>query len=334
MRARARRFLPAVAAAAALLAGCVSAPAVTETAATADAPTPPSVAATPQASSSPTTTAATCDDATVSYAPATSSAYAAAIRSRGYLLVGVSADTRLLGAVNPSDPNTFEGFDIDMARLVAEAIFGSATSANLRFKVITTAARIDQLQEPVDTDNNAAGGVDLVARTFTMNCERWNEIAFSAVYLNASQKILVPTDSDIDAIAGLSGKRVCAAEGSTSLTTISRVVADVQAVGLPRHTDCLVALQAGQVDAITGDDAILAGFSDQDPNTTVLPEGDGISPEPYGLGVPAEHPDFAAYVNSVLDDARSDGSWQSSYDRWLRPALGARTPPQPQYGRT
>lgn len=328
-----RRLAPVALAALLLLTGCVTAPAVTETAATTDsASTPASVPASPQPSASATSTAATCDDATVSYAPASSSSYAAEIKKRGYLLVGVSADTRLLGAVNPNDPNTFEGFDIEMARLVAAAIFGSGSDGHLRFKVITTADRIDQLQTPVDADNNAAGGVDLVARAFTMTCQRWTEIAFSAVYLNAAQALMVPDDSPITSVAGLSGKRVCAAQGSTSLTRIADKVPGAETVGLPRHTDCLVALQAGQVDAITGDDAILAGFSDQDPNTKVL--NLSIEPEPYGLGVSAEHKDFAAYVNKVLDDARADGAWQKAYDRWLAAALGERTPPKPLYGRT
>ena len=332
IRARAgRRPAGAVVMAAAvgvLVAGCVSAPAVTETAATVEPSPTPSAAASPAPSA--TVPAAECDDATVSFDPRKTSAYADQIKKRGYLLVGVSADTRLLGAVDPNDPDTFEGFDIDMARFVAQGIFDDPDK--IRFKVITTADRIGQLQNSVNEQNNASGGVDLVARAFTMNCSRWNDIAFSAVYLNAGQRLMVPTGSEIKSVEDLSGLKVCAPRGSTSLKNITELTPGAEAVGVASHTDCIVALQQGRVDAITGDDAILAGFSDQDPGTEVV--GDQLSEEPYGLGVSADHKDFAAFVNSVLDDARADGSWQRSYDTWLKAALGERTPPKPLYGRT
>ena len=268
----------------------------------------------------------------MSFAPKTTSVYADQIKKRGYLLVGVSADTRLLGAVDPFDPKTFEGFDIDMARVVAKSVTGSVDK--IRFKVITTADRIKQLSMPVNENDNAAGGVDLVARAFTMNCPRWNDVYFSAVYLNAAQRWMIPKGSGLDSIDKLSGKKVCAAKGSTSLANIAQENPKVEVVGLTAHTDCLVALQQGTVDAITGDDAILAGFADQDPGTEVVVSAPALEPEPYGLGVSKQHKDFVEFVNSALDRARADGTWQQSYDRWLKDDLGERSPPKPLYGRT
>jgi polar amino acid transport system substrate-binding protein len=317
-----------VAAPCALVAGCLSAPAVTPASVLSPSPSETTAASPqPSASASP---APTCGDPTRSYTPATTSAYASKIKSRGYLLVGVSADTRQLGAVDPQAPENFEGFDIDMARLVAKAIFGDATQ--IRFKVITTADRIEQLQPEVDEEDNARGGVDLVARAFTMSCPRWQSIAFSAEYFEAHQGLMVPSDSPIESVDDLAGRRVCAPKGSTSLGQIQAKAPEAIIVGVASHTDCLVLLQQGKVDAITGDNAILAGFSNQDPTTRVT--DDSLSNEPYGLGVNKRHKDFAAYVNSVLAKAVSDGSWQASYDRWLKGSLGADRPPTPLYGRT
>ncbi len=253
------------------------------------------------------------------------------IRKRGYLLVGVSADTRLLGAVDPQNPQSFGGFDIAIARLVAKALLGDPNK--IRFKVISTANRIPELTKEVNAADNAKGGVDMVARAFTMNCARWQQVAFSAEYFLAHQGLMVPIGSKLKTVADLSNKKVCAPVGSTSLVNIKQKNSLVEAVGLPNHTDCLVQLQQGKVDAITGDDAILAGFKAQDP-TTVVVDGLELSNEPYGLGVPLKHKDFAAYINSVLEQARKDGSWQQAYDTWLKPALLAGTQPVPQYGRT
>ncbi|MFN8079620.1 MAG: glutamate ABC transporter substrate-binding protein [Kineosporiaceae bacterium] len=302
------------------LAGCVTAPPT-------PAAAPSSAAASPAAPAAPVV----CNNATQSYAKVTSSPYADVIAKRGYLLVGVSADTRQLGAVDPSNPDVFAGFDIEIARLVANKL-----GVNLRFKVITTADRIAQLKKEV-----SAGGVDLVARAFTMNCARWKDISFSQVYFLAHQGLMVPASSTLAKLAGqpdkvkqaLSGETVCAPKGSTSLDNITTWAPGVKTRAVANHTDCLVLLQQGQVDAITGDDAILAGFKAQDPTTLVLP-GIELSDEPYGLGVNATHKDFAAYVNGVLEEARTSGAWQKAYDTYLKGPLGKPgVQPAPSYGR-
>lgn len=243
----------------------------------------------------------------------------AEIRSSGALVVGVSADTLLLGARNPFS-GEIEGFDIDVLRDVATAIFG--TDDALQFRVITSGQRIEVLQ---------SGEVDLVARAFTATCSRWQEIAFSSIYYVAGQKVLVSSDSDAQSLEDLTGQRVCAPAGTTTLSRLEGY--DLEAVPAATHTECLAMFQQGEVDAITGDDTILAGFAAQDPYAQVV--GDAISSEPYGVGVAADRVDLVQFVNAVLAGRAADGRWQTSYDTWLAPALGAGTgSPTPTYGRT
>jgi polar amino acid transport system substrate-binding protein len=243
----------------------------------------------------------------------------AEIRDRGRLIVGVSADSLLLGARNPVS-GQLEGFDIDMARLVAAAIFDDPDQIELR--VITAAQRIPSLQD---------GTVDLVARNMTITCTRWADIAFSAEYYRSGQKVLVPLGSDATSLADLAGGRVCAPAGSTSLTKLEEFT-DVEAVPAATHTDCLVRFQQGEVEAITGDDTVLAGLAAQDPYAIVV--GDAFTAEPYGLGMNADDVDLVRFVNAVLDQAKADGTWAESYDRWLSAALGpAPAPPTSVYGR-
>ena len=61
------------------------------------------------------------------------------IQARGRLVVGVSSDTLLLGARNP-DTNQFQGFDIEMAKQIAKAIFGD--EKKIQFKAISAGQRI------------------------------------------------------------------------------------------------------------------------------------------------------------------------------------------------
>ena len=86
------------------------------------------------------------------------------------------------------------------------------------------------------------------------------------------------------------------------------------------------------MDAITGDDTVLAGLAAQDPYAQVV--GTAFTAEPYGLGVNAKNVDLVQFVNGVLARAKADGRWAAAYDRWLAGALGpAPAPPAPVYGR-
>jgi polar amino acid transport system substrate-binding protein len=300
--------------------------------------TAPAETAQPAASATPSAAPpVTCANAEASYPPLPSlpapnalpaGSLEQAIRNRGRLVVGVSADTRLLGARNPFT-GAIEGFDIDMARAVAKAIFGDPNK--IEFKVINAAQRIPKVNAGV-----TGGGVDLVARAMTVTCDRWTQVAFSSVYFRAQQRVLVRSD---DADRGISGiedlarakKKVCAPTASTSLAKLKDYPGIVP-VDVAVHTDCLALFQEGQVDAITGDDAILAGFKVQDPYAVVV--GAALEPEPYGLAIAKDQIAFVRFVNAVLDQVRSSGQWKASYDRWLKPGLRVdASPPAPNYGR-
>ena len=141
----------------------------------------------------------------------------------------------------------------------------------------------------------------------------------------------MPRGSPARALDDLKGQKVCAPSGSTSLDQL-RKHPDVVAVPADTHTGCLVKFQQGQVDAITGDDTVLAGLAAQDPYAQVV--GQAFTAEPYGLGINAKNVDLVQFVNGVLARAKADGRWTAAYDRWLAGALGrAPAPPAPVYGR-
>ncbi|MWV51032.1 transporter substrate-binding domain-containing protein [Rathayibacter sp. VKM Ac-2803] len=283
----------------------------------------PTAAPTATASAAPAATECS-PSAVTSYAPTgvTDSTRLAEIRANGALRVGVSADTLLMSARNPLT-GTIEGFDIDIAREMARAILGNPDA--ITFVVITSAQRL-----PALTGGEGAPQVDMVARTLTMTCDRWSSIAFSSEYYDAGLKVLVSEDSDATSIDGLADQKVCAPRSTTTLSRLENDYPDVEAVAADTHTQCLAQFQEGSVDAIAGDDTILAGFVAQDPYAKVI--GEPLSSEPYGLGMPADDPDYVRFVNAALESLRADGRWQSIYDRWLG-ELGAASPPAATYGR-
>lgn len=243
------------------------------------------------------------------------------IRDRGRLIVGVAADTNLLGSRDPAT-NEIVGFDIDMADAIAQKIFGEA--GHVELKVITAADRIPFLQE---------GTVDIVARNMTVNCVRWQSIAFSEIYYGAGQKVLVGIDSGIGDIDDLDGKRICAPKGTTSIDNIQKIAPKAIPVEAGDNAACMVLFQNGEADGVSTDDTVLAGLAAQDPYATVL-DTEFLTQEPYGIGVNQENVDLVRVINQTLEDMRDDGRWQASYDKWLRKPLKVPgVQPDPVYGR-
>ncbi|GAA1111702.1 glutamate ABC transporter substrate-binding protein [Kribbella jejuensis] len=298
----------------------------------------------PEPSAGPTTSAApkvprACpdgEDPLASYAPDNrtpapggvmpAGSFMAEIKQRGRLIAGVSADSFNLGYRDPIT-GKIQGFDIDMIQAVAKAIFPDAdTNPNrVEMRVISSPARIPSLRA---TKNP----VDIVARNMTINCDRWNDIAFSAEYYRSGQKTLVQSDSTAKSTADLSGQTICAPAGSTSLDNLKKKNPRVNAVTADTDTGCLVMFQQGKAQGISGDDTVLAGDVAQDPYAKVLPER--FSDEPYGLGISLQHPDFVKFVNVVLQQMKDSGDWTKSYNRWFSAALGkAPVPPVAVYGR-
>lgn len=263
----------------------------------------------------------TCANPTQSYTP--SNDRAAALRTlenRGRLVVGVSGDTYQMGFTDPRD-GKLKGFDIDFARAIAEAL-----GVDLSLRVISAAERITLLD---------SGEIDMVARNMTVNCARWEQVAFSTVYYNATQKVLVRSDvaSKYKGPQTLAGKRVCAPTGTTSIDNIKEIEPEVKADPAGNHTGCLIKFQNGEVDAITGDDTVLAGLAAQDPYA-VVPEQTKLTDEPYGLAFNKDDVALVRFANSVLDRMRRDGAWQKAYGTWLKPYLQVdATPPAPVVGR-
>ncbi|EHR53367.1 periplasmic component of amino acid ABC-type transporter/signal transduction system [Saccharomonospora marina XMU15] len=240
----------------------------------------------------------------------------AEIKQRGYLKAGVDQNTFLFGFRDPTT-GRLEGFDIDIAKEIARAIFDDPDA--IQFRAISSAQRDTALVN---------GDVDIVVRTYSITCQRLQKVGFSTVYYVAGQRVLVKQNSKVAGIGDLAGKRVCATKESTSLENIANSEPKPVPVSVDDWSDCLVMLQQGQVDAVSTDDTILAGMAEQDPTTKIV--GDRFTEELYGVGVPKENEDMVRFVNAVLEDIRG-GAWQSSYDNWLRDRLGPASPPAPRY---
>lgn len=257
-------------------------------------------------------------DATASLRPSSAPAPTVdAIRRRGRVIVGIDQNTDPLSF---RDPVTGElrGFSVDLSREIARDLVGDPDKVD--FRLLTEPERIPAVQHK---------SVDILTKATSITCPRAELIAFSTVYFEGHQRLLVPRGSAVRGPADLADKRVCSGLATTSIATVARVAPRANIVGMQNFDDCLVALQQGQVDAVSTDDALLVGMAMQDPNLEIV--GPGLENEPYGIGVNKAEEDLVRAVNASLERIRRDGTWEALYRRWFSMLGPAPSPPTPKY---
>ena len=227
----------------------------------------------------------------------------------GKLTIGISFDQPGLGL---RDGDTYSGFDVLTATYVAQAL--GVPKENITWQRADPAEREKLLQD---------GDVDLVFSTYSITDERKQKVDFAGPYFLAHQDLLVRrNETDITGPDTLDGRVLCSVTGTTSSAYVTaNFLGNIQLVEKPRFSDCVAALAASEVDAVTTDDVILAGFAAQPEYKGKLKVvGKGFTDEYYGVGVPKGDDDMVAKVNAALEQYIADGSWRAALDQTVGPS--------------
>ncbi|MCU7730000.1 glutamate ABC transporter substrate-binding protein [Actinoplanes sp. KI2] len=234
--------------------------------------------------------------------PGTSGVVAKA--SSGKLTFGVKADQPGLGLQTGS---TYSGFDIEIAKIIAKGL--GVPESGITWKTTVSANREPYIQQ---------GQVDIVVATYTINDERKQKVNFGGPYYIAGQDLLVPVNSTITGPESLAGKKVCSVSGSTPAKRIKSDYKDAQLQLFDSYSKCVTALAGGQVDAVTTDDIILAGYAAQEQYAGKFKVvGKPFSTEPYGIGLKKDDTAGCNKINDILKAAAADGSYKKAWEDTL-----------------
>jgi glutamate transport system substrate-binding protein len=222
----------------------------------------------------------------------------------GKLVFGVKADQPGLGL---QTGGSYTGFDIEMAKIIAKGL--GVPESGIEYKTTVSSNREPFIQQ---------GQVDVVIATYTINDERKKVVNFGGPYYVAGQDLLVPTASPITGPESLAGKKVCSVSGSTPAKRIQTDYKDAKLQQFDSYSKCVTALAGGQVDAVTTDDIILAGYASQDQYAGKFKVvGKKFSDEPYGIGLKKDDSEGCNKINEILKTAASDGSYKAAWDNTL-----------------
>jgi glutamate transport system substrate-binding protein len=238
----------------------------------------------------------------------------------GKLTIGISFDQPGLGL---KEGDTYSGFDVDTATYVAQAL--GVPKENITWKEADPADRESLL---------SSGQVDLVFSTYSITDDRKQKVDFAGPYFIAHQDLLVRrNEEEITSPETLNGRVLCSVTGTTSSTYIKdHYKGKINLKEFPKYSDCVSALASSDVDAVTTDDVILAGFAAEPKYKGKLKLiGRGFTDEKYGVGVKKGNTDLDTKVNLALKQYISDGSWNKAIESTVGPS-GYRIPAPPTPG--
>lgn len=236
------------------------------------------------------------------------------------LRIGIKFDQPGLGL---KQGNTYTGMDVDVATYIADKL---GTQPEDITWVQAPSAQRETLIE--------TGQVDLVVATYSITDSRKEKVSFAGPYFIAGQDLLVRADeTGITGPDTMAGKKLCSVKGSTSAQKVKDKYPEVQLQEFGTYSECVAALVANGVDALTTDDTILAGYAAQDQYKGKLKVvGKTFSEERYGIGLKKGDTEMCQKVTDAVKSMITDGSWQKAVDDNLGPAgyeAGSGNPPTP-----
>ena len=226
----------------------------------------------------------------------------AKIQKRGKLIAAVRSDLPLFGYLDPKT-NQYTGFEVDIAREFARAIFGEPDRVD--FRATTTKSRIPMVKEEI---------VDMALATITMTPERALEVDFSAVYFVTGPALgtLKENAAKFKRLEDLGGKTIAVTKGSVYEKILKERIPSIRIALIDTHAEILQAIQTRRVDGAVTDEVNVLSMMRHDPNLVVaIPPFDPVSK--YGAAIKKGRTDLVQFVNEVVRDVKASGRWKEIY---------------------
>ncbi|MEU5881092.1 glutamate ABC transporter substrate-binding protein [Spirillospora sp. NPDC047279] len=227
----------------------------------------------------------------------------ASVGEKKTIVVGVKADQPGLGL--RARNGGFQGFEVDVGAYLARRLGASRVT----FKAVTSDDRERKLDD---------GTVDLVLASYSITAERAQKVTFAGPYYVAHQDIMVRrADQRIRGVRDLAGRRMCEASGSVSSERVTKGLGIAATlVPAPSYGACFQKLVAGEVDAVSTGDLVLAGFAAR-ARGSVRITNTPFTDERYGIGLRRGDIDGCESVNKALTQMYQDGTAARLLRKWF-----------------
>lgn len=238
------------------------------------------------------------------------------VKERGQLLCG--AHPGRYGFAAPDAKGRWVGFEVDLCRAIAAAIFGDGEK--VKFVALSSQQRFPAIQ---------SGEVDVLPRNTTATLTRDTALGlnFSPPVFYTGLGFLVRKDAGVKSIEELNGAVICMAPSSTTEQSVARIFAQrnlkYTPIVIENNKELASAYVAGRCDALAKDRDALPGvrvYDAPNPDDHVILDGT-YSKEPLALAVrhgDDQWYDIVKWVMYGLMEAEENGISQANADTMLK----------------
>ena len=158
-----------------------------------------------------------------------------------------------------------------------------------------------------------AGECDVIFLPFDSRAANAGD--FSSPFIQLEYTLLVPASSPIRAIpdADRPGVHIAAVRNHSSTTTLSSILKQAELVYAETPDPTFELLRSGRADVMASTRNALLDFSDKLPGSRVLEDYYGANLN--RVVVPKGRPEWLAYVNEFVEEAKASGLIQKAIDR-------------------
>jgi glutamate transport system substrate-binding protein len=242
----------------------------------------------------------------------------AQIKRRGTMNIG-GTDAGPVFSIRDPVTGKLTGFDADLSMMLAKYIIGKPST---KLSLTTVDTREAMLQN---------GTVDAVFATYTITAARAQKVDFAGPYYSSGDAIMVKKDNTtITKVEDLNGRTVATEGNSTAATQIKKFAPQAKITLFQDDASCVAAVRQGRTDAYVLDQGILLGDATKVSDVKVV--GEPFTTEPYGIGLPKQHPEMKAFVNAWLQQIEAAGLWQRLYAATVGKVVSGASPKPPAIG--
>jgi lysine-arginine-ornithine-binding protein len=224
----------------------------------------------------------------------------AAQKEEGTLVMGTNADFPPFELRN--EQNEVDGFDVDIAKAVAEAMGKELVIEDMAFDGLIPALQTDK--------------IDIAIAGMTITPERLEEVDFSTPYYNAGQTVVVREENEeIQSVDDLEGKLIAVQLGTTGdLEAHDRFPAE-NIRQFNQVNEAFLELGNERVDAIIIDIPVAERYIEIKGGFKTV--GGAFTEEFFGIAVKKGNTELLEQINEVLAELEESGKFDELVTKWF-----------------
>jgi len=208
------------------------------------------------------------------------------------------------------------GFAMDICYKIVDAVKKELKMDKLEVKLnpVTSSTRIPLL---------ANGTVDLECGSTTNNADRQKQISFTNTHFLTASRYVTKKAAKINSIDDLKDKSVVSVSGTTNIRQLTEANAarslNINIIAAKDNAEAFLMVETDRAVAYVMDDILLSALvaGSKEPSAYVISTDAFSKPEPYGIMLRKDDPQFKKVVDAATAEIYKSGEGQKLYDKWF-----------------